>query len=392
MKKVISLLLAICFIMVCVSMGVSAAETGYKDVSQSAWYADAVQFVSQNGLMGGVGSGKFAPNDNTTRGQLVTILYRLEGEPAVFGGTDFSDVHPSDYFGKAVKWASANSIVGGVGENRFEPGTPITREQMVTILHRYSQYKHYDTSKLAGLWETYSDSDKISSYASKAMSWACAYKLISGINATTLAPGAKTTRAEIAAILMRFCQTIPSDEQMRVMDFWETFVSSQGYSSYDIPSQNDDVAKDMQPQKYVISDINGDRLPELLLHGSQKGDQSFGITWIFALDNDTPVLIGHQTKYGNSNYWYGYGECSYSSKYNAIVFIPTRPSVGTGTICNFYKIGSSTAKSIFSILRDGTMGTGLWYYADESGQRVINEAEGMSYLAGRQSLDWQVMP
>ncbi len=384
MKKVISLLLAICSIMVCVSTGVSAAETGYKDVPQNAWYADAVQFVSQNGLMGGVGSGKFAPNDNTTRGQLVTILYRLEGEPAVSGGTDFSDVHPSDYFGKAVKWASANSIVGGVGENRFGPGTPITREQMVTILHRYSQYKHYDTSKLAGLWETYSDSDKISSYASKAMSWACAYKLISGINATTLAPGAKTTRAEIAAILTRFCQTIPSDEQMYVREFWENFVSSKKYASYNIPSTGDYEAPDIEPQEYVISDMNSDGIPELLLHGSQNWDRSFGDSWVYTLQNGIPALI---------DYRYGYGTYVYSSQYDAIEVPPSfRPSIGSGSFYHFYTIVEGKLKSLFSIIWGGTMGTGRWSYSDDSGNRVISEAEAQSYLAGRQSLDWQVMP
>lgn len=207
MKKFISPLLTFCLFLTLFSITVSASPSSFSDVPDNAWYADSVQFVSQKGLMGGVGSGKFAPNDNTTRGQLVTILYRLEGEPAISGGSPFSDVHSSDYFGKAVQWASANSIVSGVGGNRFAPNDSITREQMVTILYRYSKYKKYDMSKSISL-ARFKDFGQISEYALDAMRWSNASGLISGMNSTTVAPLSNTTRAEIAIILMRFCEKV----------------------------------------------------------------------------------------------------------------------------------------------------------------------------------------
>ena len=210
------------------------------------------------------------------------------------------------------------------------------------------------------------------------MSWACACKLIAGYTGGTLVPTGKTTRAEMAQILSRFCKQIPSAEQMEVKNNWESFVSSGSYKSYIKESETG-----IQPQQYVISDLNSDGIFELLLMGKQSWDEAFGNTWVFSLQNATPVLVDDR---------YGYGEYHYSPKYNSmVVAFPTRPSTGTGTIVPFYSIADTKLIYLFDIMRDGTMGTGLWYYADDNGQKVISEQEGMAYLEGRQSFDWQTI-
>ena len=146
MKKALCTILMVCLLVTSIPLCATASPyvSGFSDVPATAWYKDAVEFVSEKGLMSGIGSGKFGPDGVTTRGQLVTILYRLEGEPYVSNSTSFTDVSASDYYGKAVQWAATNGIVSGVGNGKFSPNDSITREQMVTILHRYSQYKHYE--------------------------------------------------------------------------------------------------------------------------------------------------------------------------------------------------------------------------------------------------------
>ena len=179
----------------------------FTDVSETDWFHDAVQYVYDNGLMGGVGDNRFAPNNPTTRAQLVTILYRLEGEPAVTGQSGFTDVEPDTWYTNAVAWAAANGIVNGVSETQFAPGNNITREQLATILFRYAEAKGYDVSAAADL-SGFPDAGDIQSYATQALSWAVAEGLLQGFEDDTLRPQGNATRAQIATILMRFCQTV----------------------------------------------------------------------------------------------------------------------------------------------------------------------------------------
>lgn len=178
----------------------------FTDVSESDWFYDGVAYVAQNGLMQGVGGGKFNPSGTTSRDMIATILYRLEGEPAVSQST-FTDVAAGQYYTDAVAWAAANKIVEGYGNNTFGPNDDITREQMATILYRYAVYKGYDVSGLADLSD-YTDAGSISSWALTAMRWVNNESLIGGRTATTLVPKGTATRAEAAVILMRFCQSV----------------------------------------------------------------------------------------------------------------------------------------------------------------------------------------
>ena len=156
--------------------------------------------------MDGVSEDAFAPEGTTTRAQLVTILHRLEGQPAA-GEAAFSDVPAGQWYTEAVAWAAANSIVNGVSDTTFAPNDPVTREQMAAILYRYAQYKGYDVTASGDL-SGYTDAGAIRPYAEAAMAWANGAGLITGVSDTTLQPRGNSTRAQVATILMRFCQKV----------------------------------------------------------------------------------------------------------------------------------------------------------------------------------------
>ena len=179
----------------------------FLDVNEGDWFYDAVVYAYQNELMDGVGGNRFAPNSATTRAQLVTILYRLEGEPAVSGDLPFTDVEAGTWYTNAVGWAAQNGIVNGVGDDTFAPGNDLTREQLVTILYRYAESKGYDVSASADL-AGYPDGEEIQAYAREAMAWAVAENIIQGMEDDTLKPAGNASRAQIATILMRFCEGV----------------------------------------------------------------------------------------------------------------------------------------------------------------------------------------
>lgn len=178
----------------------------YDDVNPGDWFYPAVQFVSERGIMVGTGA-SFEPDAAASRAMLVTILYRLEGEPAVSSANPFSDAADDQWYTDAVIWASENGIVSGYGNGFFGPTDPVTREQFAVILYRYAQYKGYDTGAEADI-SGYTDASSVSSWAKTAMKWACAEGLISGRTATELVPSGNAMRAEAAAILMRFIESV----------------------------------------------------------------------------------------------------------------------------------------------------------------------------------------
>ena len=184
-----------------------APDLPFSDVTESDWFYDAVTYAYENGLMDGVGMGLFAPNSETTRAQLVTILHRLAGQPAPSGDSGFSDVETGTWYTDAVAWAAQNGIVNGVSDTQFAPGDDITREQLAVILYRYATYQGYDVSQRADL-SGFVDAGTISTYAQEALSWANAQGLVLGFEDDSLRPQGTATRAQIAAVLMRFCQTV----------------------------------------------------------------------------------------------------------------------------------------------------------------------------------------
>ncbi len=181
----------------------------FDDVKKGVWYEDAVRYVATEGLMNGVSGSQFGPDATTTRAMVVTVLYRMEGSPEVEGDTPFTDLKDAWYM-DPVAWAYENQIVNGMNPTSFAPNGQITREQLATILHRYSDYKGYDVAGRE-FTDSYPDVGKVSSWAKDALSWANAVGLVTGNNIGGVAhldPQGKATRAQVATILMRFCENI----------------------------------------------------------------------------------------------------------------------------------------------------------------------------------------
>ena len=195
---------------VTVTVTFAEAPLPFPDVTEGDWFYDAVRYAYETGLMDGVGDNLFAPNSQTTRAQLVTILYRLAGQPAVSGDLPFPDVESGTWYTDAVAWAAQNGIVNGVSDTEFAPGDDITREQLAAILYRYAAYQGYDVSQRADL-SGFGDASSISGYAQEALSWAHAQDLVLGFEDGSLRPQGNANRAQIAAVLMRFLAAVPTE-------------------------------------------------------------------------------------------------------------------------------------------------------------------------------------
>lgn len=181
----------------------------FVDVPGDAWYAGGVRYVYAHGLMNGTGNWRFSPNRTTTRAMIATILYRMEGSPRVYGTSQFGDVVSGSWYEDAVIWATQNDIVEGYTSKTFGPNDPITREQMAAMLYRYADYCRCDMS--AGRYvdlSKFSDMNEISDYAIPALRWAVGEEIIQGRTGKRLAPTDTATRAEVAVMLMRFCEDV----------------------------------------------------------------------------------------------------------------------------------------------------------------------------------------
>ena len=204
MKRLLSFVLCLLMLTSILFIGTGAAEVSpYSDVKPKRWsYAD-IMYVSERGLMTGTSATKFAPAETMTRAMVVTVFYRLEGEPAVEYQPTFKDVKEGKWFTDAILWAAENKIVNGTGEGKYEPMANVTREQLATIIKRYADFKLVitdDTADITG----YADYKRVHDYAREALSWANAVGLITGKTETTLAPREGATREQFAAILKRF--------------------------------------------------------------------------------------------------------------------------------------------------------------------------------------------
>ena len=206
-KRVLSALLAACLTLSLLPGMAQASDTGhsFSDVSRDSWYREAVDFVYDRGLMGGTSSTSFEPNTTTSRGMIVTILWRLEGRPEVSGEVTYEDVADTAYYAEAVQWASSTDIASGYGRGQFGPDDPITREQLAAMLYRYA-----GTPKIEDAVDRtdFADAGQVSSYAEDAIAWAVSEGLIAGTDERLLDPQGSATRAQAAVILMRFCESI----------------------------------------------------------------------------------------------------------------------------------------------------------------------------------------
>ena len=177
----------------------------FLDVDLDQWYHEPIDFVVSQGLMQGIGGNRFQPDANMTRGQLVTVLHRLAGEPSATAKAPFSDVTAEKYYSEAVAWAYENEIAMGMTSDRFVPNGPVTREQAATFLARYASWSGVEV-KVSGDLNGYTDASSVSPYALEAMTWAVENGIIQGVTDTSLAPRGTATRAQVATIFMRYCQ------------------------------------------------------------------------------------------------------------------------------------------------------------------------------------------
>lgn len=181
----------------------------YKDIDTKEWYHHDIDYVMKNELMIGTGEKEFEPHASTTRAMIVTVLHRLENKPAPTTSNVFDDVGNGTWYTDSINWASSIGVVLGYGDGTFGPDDPITREQMVAILYRYTKYKlgtmHIETT--SNKFYEFDDVEDISPYAYEPMKWACSQGIIIGDN-NRLLPQGISERCQIAAMLHRFCTTI----------------------------------------------------------------------------------------------------------------------------------------------------------------------------------------
>ena len=209
-KKLLAILLTVCMVISMAPAALAAETNPFTDVSVDDWYYDEVQYVYENDLMKGTSTTTFSPDVTVNRAMMVTILYRLEGAPAVSTTGSFTDVPAGQYYTDAVEWAKENKITAGYGGGLFGPNDLLTREQMATFFYRYAEFKGYDVSAAADLSD-YTDLATVGSYALDAFKWTNANGLIKGTTTTTLSPKGDATRGQLAVILYRFCENVVAD-------------------------------------------------------------------------------------------------------------------------------------------------------------------------------------
>lgn len=263
------------------------AET-FTDVPDGKWYSENVAYVYEKGLMNGISNGKFDPNGTLTRGMLVTVLYRMEGEP-ITPDTSFTDVAANKYYYGAVAWAQNKGIVNGKTETTFEPNTAITRQEVATILKRYTDtFDYADTSLAADLAE-FIDEDAIANYAVDAMKWAVEVGLLQGSD-NKLNPKGNATRAQIAAILNRFCVNILGDEQESELELVMAH-----YAEYALAY----ASKNGSDSRFGLIYIDADQIPELVcVPGGFHLAQVSVYTWY----NGAVEYLGDYGMYGTLPY------------------------------------------------------------------------------------------
>ena len=185
----------------------SSPVDSFLDVNTGAWYYDAVKYAVENGLMSGTGTYTFEPNTTLSRGMIAQMLYALEGKPSVSSANNFTDVSSSDWYDKAASWAQSKGIITGYEDGRFGPNDPLTREQLALILYNYAKSEGHSTSTKADL-SKFADDTSTSPWAQQAMSWAVGEGLLSGRGVNMLYPTGTATRAEVAQIMMNFCENV----------------------------------------------------------------------------------------------------------------------------------------------------------------------------------------
>ncbi|MBP3412464.1 MAG: leucine-rich repeat protein [Oscillospiraceae bacterium] len=214
--------------------GPGAAFSKMQDIPTNAWYRDTVQEAVFRGLFNGVSATAFGPTQSMTRAMLVTVLWRYEGSPSG-DSSPFFDVEPNAWYANAVSWAANQGIVDGVGHGLFKPNGKITREQMATVLYRYALKKGYDT-EIFGSVEEFVDGAQVQTWAREPLAWAVGHSIVSGVNekgTVYLRPQGDATRSQVSAILIRFIHGISEpDRAIELPDMTDAVDGGQGLDTY----------------------------------------------------------------------------------------------------------------------------------------------------------------
>ncbi len=238
-----------------------AVSTGFSDVASDAWYAQAVTYVQENGLMSGVGAGRFDPNGTTSRAMFATVLYRAAGSPAVSGSDTFADTQEGTWYSGGVLWASQQGLVNGVSATRFAPNDPVSREQIATILWRHAG----SPSGQGG--QDFADEGDIATYASTAVDWARGNGIVNGKPGNRFDPKGNATRAEVATILQNYLTMSTPDvpdtpdtpeepEPSVLVVYFSASGSTQRVGGYIAEALNADTFAITPAQPYTSEDLN----------------------------------------------------------------------------------------------------------------------------------------
>ena len=228
MKRTMALIAAV---MLALSISIPALaaveDTGFSDVGANAWYAEAVKYCREHNLMAGIGNNQFAPESNLTRAQLATVLYRIEGTPAVTGTDAFTDTPDGVWYSDAVLWASQQELVSGYGGGLFGPNDPVSREQMTTILWRYAG------SPSVSETASFTDRSSAAAYAAAAVNWAGVNRIVRPVSGNTFVPKENATRAQVADALMNYDRSTQSDTPSGGSRVLVAYFSRYGNTDYD---------------------------------------------------------------------------------------------------------------------------------------------------------------
>ena len=238
-------------------------DTGFSDVDADAWYAEAVMYCREHNLMAGIGNNQFAPESSLTRAQFATVLYRIEGTPAVSGTDTFTDTPDGSWYSDAVLWVSQQSLITGYGGGLFGPNDPVSREQMTAILWRYAG------SPAAEGAADYNDEATIASYAAAAVDWASINNIVAPLSTGVFAPKSNATRAHVAAALMNYSRsqqttpttptdpdTTPSEGTKVLIAYFSATNNTEGIANHLDAVLDADLYEIMPEQPYTAADLN----------------------------------------------------------------------------------------------------------------------------------------
>lgn len=257
-KQLLPILLSLVILFAAAPAGFAAmSDTSFSDVKDNAWYADAITYVCDNGLMNGTSPATFGPDETMTRGMLATVLYRATGSPAVTASDSFSDTSAGSYYANAVVWASETGVISGYGNGLFGTDDPVSREQLAAILWRYAG------SPDAEPGNGFADNSSIASYAAGAVNWARATGIISGTTGNLFAPKENATRAQVAAILQNYMTQnntdtpeTPAPEGKTLVVYFSATGSTETVAGYIAETLDADLFELVPTKPYTSDDLD----------------------------------------------------------------------------------------------------------------------------------------